>query len=381
MASTKCKLGSYIELRENTNADLSYGIPDVRGVNNLKELMPTKADLNGRDLSKFQIVYPGEFVFNHRTSRNGSKFSIAYNDGAKPIICTEDYVVFRIKPECEKELSARWLYIFFNRPEFDRYVITNSWGSSTEFYNWEDVQAVELELPPYPAQQKYVDIYNAMLANQQSYEHGLADLKLVCDAYIENLGKKTVPEKIGRYLIPCDDRNEIGLSVDFVRGLSVSKQVITTKANMNGVSLSNYKLFPPKAIAYVSDTSRRGDKMSLGFNDSENTYLVSSISTVFKTNEEHLLPEYLMLFFCRDEFDRYARFHSWGSARETFDWDEMCCVEIPVPDIKIQQDIVDIFKAYNARKEIAEKLKAQIQNICPILIKGSIEEGMRTNEA
>lgn len=381
MASTKCKLGSYIELRENTNADLSYGIPDVRGVNNLKELMPTKADLNGRDLSKFQIVYPGEFVFNHRTSRNGSKFSIAYNDGAKPIICTEDYVVFRIKPECEKELSARWLYMFFNRPEFDRYVITNSWGSSTEFYNWEDVQAVELELPPYPVQQKYVDIYNAMLANQQSYEHGLADLKLVCDAYIENLGKRTVPEKIGRYLISCDDRNEIGLSVDFVRGLSVSKQVITTKANMNGVSLSNYKLFPPKAIAYVSDTSRRGDKMSLGFNDSENTYLVSSISTVFKTDEEQLLPEYLMLFFCRDEFDRYARFHSWGSARETFDWDEMCCVEIPVPDIKIQQDIVDIFKAYNARKEIAEKLKAQIQNICPILIKGSIEEGMRTNEA
>lgn len=381
MASTKCKLGSYIELRENTNADLSYGISDVRGVNNLKELMPTKADLNGRDLSKFQIVYPGEFVFNHRTSRNGSKFSIAYNDGAKPVICTEDYVVFRIKPECEKELSARWLYMFFNRPEFDRYVITNSWGSSTEFYNWEDVQAVELELPPYPAQQKYVDIYNAMLANQQSYEHGLADLKLVCDAYIENLGKKTVPEKIGRYLIPCDGRNEIGLSVDFVRGLSVSKQVITTKANMNGVSLSNYKLFPQKAIAYVSDTSRRGDKMSLGFNDSENTYLVSSISTVFKTNEEHLLPEYLMLFFCRDEFDRYARFHSWGSARETFDWDEMCDVEIPVPDIKIQQDIVDIFKAYNARKEIAEKLKAQIQNICPILIKGSIEEGMRTNEA
>ena len=381
MALTKCKLGTYIELRENVNTDLTYGVPDVRGVNNLKELMPTKADLNGRDLSKFQIVYPDEFVFNHRTSRNGSKFSIAYNDGAKPIICTEDYVVFRIKPECEKELSARWLYMFFNRPEFDRYVITNSWGSSTEFYNWEDVQAVELELPPYSVQQKYVDIYNAMLANQQSYEHGLADLKLVCDAYIENLGKKTPPKAIGRYLIPCDDRNDVGLSVDFVRGLSVSKQVITTKANMNGVSLTSYKLFPPESIAYVADTSRRGDKVSLGFNDSENTYLVSSISTVFKTDKAHLLPEYLMLFFCRDEFDRYARFHSWGSAREPFDWDEMCNVEIPVPDIEIQQDIVNIFKAYNTRKEIAAKLKAQIQNLCPILIKGSIEEAMKTDEA
>ena len=381
MGLNKCRLGTFIELRENTNDDLSYGVSDVRGVNNLKELMSTKSDLNGRDLSKFQIVYPGEFVFNHRTSRNGSKFSIAYNDGSKPIICTEDYVVFRIKPECEKELSARWLYMFFNRPEFDRYVITNSWGSSTEFYNWEDVRAIELELPSYAIQQKYVAIYNAMLANQKSYERGLEDLKLVCDAYIEKLREKSPITEIGRYLTPCEQRNDIGLSVDFVRGLSVSKQVITTKANMDGVSLTSYKLFPPKAIAYVADTSRRGDKMSLGFNDSQDTYLVSSISTVFKTDENYLLPEYLMLFFCRDEFDRYARFHSWGSARETFDWDEMCSVEIPVPDVTIQQDIVDIFKAYNTRKGIAETLKNQIQNICPILIKGSIEEAQKTDEA
>lgn len=381
MGLNKCRLGTFIELRENTNDDLSYGVSDVRGVNNLKELMSTKSDLNGRDLSKFQIVYPGEFVFNHRTSRNGSKFSIAYNDGSKPIICTEDYVVFRIKPECEKELSARWLYMFFNRPEFDRYVITNSWGSSTEFYNWEDVRAIELELPSYAIQQKYVAIYNAMLANQKSYERGLEDLKLVCDAYIEKLREKSPITEIGRYLTPCEQRNDIGLSVNFVRGLSVSKQVITTKANMDGVSLTSYKLFPPKAIAYVADTSRRGDKMSLGFNDSQDTYLVSSISTVFKTDENYLLPEYLMLFFCRDEFDRYARFHSWGSARETFDWDEMCSVEIPVPDVTIHQDIVDIFKAYNTRKGIAETLKNQIQNICPILIKGSIEEAQKTDEA
>lgn len=377
MGLSKYKLGKFIELRVNTNADLRYGIPDVRGVNNLKMLMATKADLNGRDLSKFQIVYPGEFVFNHRTSRNGSKFSIAYNDGNQPVICTEDYVVFRIKPEFAQKLLSRWLYMFFNRPEFDRYVITNSWGSSTEFYNWEDIQEIELELPPLPIQQKYVDIYNAMLANQQSYERGMKDLKLVCDAYIENLRKHTPAKTLEQYLIPCEQRNDIGLSVDAVRGLSVAKQVITTKANMDGVSLSNYKLFPPKAIAYVADTSRRGDKMSLGFNDSEDTYLVSSISTVFQTDEDYLLPEYLMLFFCRDEFDRYARYHSWGSARETFDWDEMQSVEIPVPDVKIQQDIVDIFKAYNTRKKIAEKLKNQVQNICPILIKGSIEEAGR----
>ena len=82
-----------------------------------------------------------------------------------------------------------------------------------------------------------------------------------------------------------------------------------------------------------------------------------------------------MLFLTRTEFDRYARFHSWGSARETFDWDEMCNVEIPIPDIKVQKAIAEVFAVYNARKRINEQLKAQIKDICPILIKGSLEEG------
>ena len=197
MALTKSKLGSYIELHGETNASLIFGSDDVRGVNNLKLLMQTKADMNGRDLSKFQIVYPGEFVFNHRTSRNGSKFSIAYNDGEKAIICTEDYVVFRIREDAKQVLAAEWLYMFFNRSEFDRYVITNSWGSSTEFYNWEDLCEVELDLPPFPVQQKFVNIYKSMVANQQSYERGLEDLKLVCDGYIEDLRRKMSSTRLG----------------------------------------------------------------------------------------------------------------------------------------------------------------------------------------
>jgi type I restriction enzyme S subunit len=368
------KLGDYIELREETNATLTFGVESVRGVNNLKKLMPTKADLNGRDLAKFQIVYPGEFVFNHRTSRNGSKFSIAYNDGDIPVICTEDYVVFRIKEEAKQFLLAEWLYMYFNRTEFDRYVIANSWGSSTEFYNWEDICAVEFDLPPLPVQQKYVDIYNAMVANQQSYERGLEDLKLVCDGYIEDLRRKMPCEKIGKYLVESDRRNDLNLSVEYVRGLAASKAMIPTKANMDGVSLSSYKLAIPGQIAYVPDTSRRGDKISLALNDTDNPVLVSSISVVFGTDAKRLLPEYLMLFLTRPEFDRYARFNSWGSARETFNFSDMCDVQIPIPDIKIQESIAEIYKVYIQRKEINERLKAQIKGICPILIKGSMEE-------
>ena len=374
MALTKCRLGDHLELREVTNSDFEFGLDDVRGVNNLKQLMPTKADISDRDLAKFQIVYPGEFVFNHRTSRNGSKFSIAYNDGDKAVICTEDYVVFRIKEESKQTVLAEWLYMYFNRPEFDRYVITNSWGSSTEFYNWEDICAVELNLPPYPVQWKYVAIYKAMLANQQSYERGLEDLKLVCDGYIEDLRRKMLCKEIGPYLSESDLRNDIGLTVDSVRGLTTSKELIPTKADMDGVGLSNYKVVKPGQIAYVPDTSRRGGKISLGFNDTKETFLVSSISIVFETKRKFLLPEYLMLFLTRREFDRYARFNYWGSARETFDWSEMCGVKIPIPDIKIQKAIADIYSVYITRKRINEQLKTQIRDICPILIKGAMGE-------
>ena len=378
MGLTKYNFGDLLELTNQKNSDGKYGEDDAIGVNIDKIIQPMRGQITEKDFTKFHLVPPQHFAYNPRGSR---KLGIGFNDTHNTSIITFNDNVFRIKDSAKDILLPTYLFMYLCRKEWDRYAEFISWGSSTEVFDWTYFCGETIQLPDISIQQKYVNVYNAMLANQKSYERGLEDLKLVCDAYIEKLRETSPITAIGRYLTPCEQRNDIGLSVDFVRGLSVSKQVITTKANMDGVSLTSYKLFPPKAIAYVADTSRRGDKMSLGFNDSQDTYLVSSISTVFKTDENYLLPEYLMLFFCRDEFDRYARFHSWGSARETFDWDEMCSVEIPVPDVTIQQDIVDIFKAYNTRKGIAEKLKNQIQNICPILIKGSIEEAQKTDEA
>lgn len=377
MALTKYCLGDLLELLEHTNENMDFGINDVRGVNNLKHFITTKADMNGRDLSKFQIVKPGEFVFNHRTSRNGSKFSIAYNDGDSPVICTEDYVVFRVKPNCEKTLIAYWLYLYFNRSEFDRYVITNSWGSSTEFYNWEDLCSIEIHLPDYPIQKKYVDIYLAMVANQKSYERGLEDLRIVFEGYLDNLQKKCAQESIGPYIRKIEDQNPLlKYGVESVKGISIEKSFIDTKADMTGVNLKPYLVVNPGEFAYVPVTSRNGGKISLALNESEETYICSSSYVAFKiVDTDKLLPQYLMLFFSRSEFNRYARFHSWGSARETFDWDEMCNVEIPIPDIDIQKAITELYTVYLQRQKINERLNAQIKDICPILIKGSLEEG------
>lgn len=373
MALSKYCLGQLIELTTETNAQHTYGPDDVRGMTITKQIIPTKADVSAADLSKYLVIHPREFVFNPRT--HGKHIGFGYNDTNDSFIISWNNVGFRVRNEMRETVLPEYLFLHFNRNEWDREACYRSWGSSTEVFSWDALCEMQLDLPSLPVQQKYVDIYKAMVANQQSYEHGLEDLKMVCDGYIEDLRRKMPPIKIGTYLIESDRRNDIDLTLDAVRGLATSKAMIPTKADMNGVSLDSYKVVQPGQIAYVPDTSRRGDKISLGFNDSQESYLVSSISTVFETNTDYLLPEYLMLFLTRTEFDRYARFHSWGSARETFDWSEMCDVQIPIPDIKVQKAIAEIYAVYISRKRINEQLKDQIRDICPILIKGSLEEG------
>lgn len=377
MGLTKCRLGEYVELCNVCNDDLHYGINDVRGVNNLKQLMSTKADLNGRDLSKFQIVNPGEFVFNHRTSRNGSKFSIAYHDGGKPVICTEDYVIFKIRDDCKAFLNARWLYMYFNRPEFDRYVITNSWGSSTEFYNWDDINSIELDLPPLPIQQKYVDVYNAMLANQKSYERGLEDLKLVCDAYIEDLRRKMPCEKIGKYIEECNEKNENN-TITLFQGINVEH--VFTEPKRIAEDSENGSVVRNGQFAFNKVMKAHNTKLPIALREGPDCVVSNSYQVFEVIKKEKLLPKYLLIWLNRDETQRYAGFISFGTTRDIFTFEDMGEIFIPIPDIKIQRSIVDIFSCYQKRWEINEKLKSQIKNICPILIKGSIEEARKIKE-
>lgn len=372
MALIKYKLGSLITQSELRNSDNAYTVESVVGLSTQKQTIKTKADMEGVSLTSYKLMPPHYFAYVPDTSRRGDKISLALNTTAETFLVSSISVVFSVSRS--DILLTDYLFMYFNRPEFDRYARFNSWGSARETFDWSEMCDIDIELPPIEIQQKYVDIYNAMLANQRDYENGLEDLKLACDAFIEKLMKEFPHKKIGEYLILSEARNDMGLSADYVRGLAVSKVMISTKANMDGVGLNNYKIVPPDYIAYVPDTSRRGDKVSMGLNDTKDTYLVSSISTVFTTEKNTLLPEYLMMFFCRSEFDRYARFHSWGSARETFDWSEMCDVRIPIPKIEIQQNIVNIFNAYSLRKEINEQLKTQIRGLCPILIRGSLDE-------
>lgn len=170
-------------------------------------------------------------------------------------------------------------------------------------------------------------------------------------------------KKLERYIRPVEQRNSDGaLGESSLYGISVTKEFIITHANLVGVSFNSYKVVEPRQFAYIPDTSRRGDKIAISLNTLGERIIVSSICTVFEIiDEEQLLPEYLILWFMRPEFDRYARFMSNGSAREVFDWECMCGVELPVPSISEQRKIVQEYQAVTKRIELLKKINSKLE--------------------
>lgn len=368
MGLSKYSIGQLIELTSETNSGNEFGPKDVRGMTITKQIIPTKADVSTTDLRKFLVIRPKDFIFNPRT--HGKHIGFGYNDTNDSFIISWNNIGFRVKKEKNNIVLPEYLFLHFNRSEWDREACYRSWGSSTEVFTWEALCEMKLDLPDLPTQQKYVDIYKAMVANQQSYERGLEDLKLVCDGYIEDLRRKMPCEKIGQYIEQRNARNK-DKSNEFVVGLSTKKEFREAQSRVNKDDLGNYKFVEPEEFAFVPTTDT-WKVLAFALNKFARTVVVSPIYEVFVVDKNKLVPEYLSIWLSRNEFDRYARFNSWGSARENFSFEDMCDVQIPIPDINVQKTIAKIYAAYTMRKQINEQLKLQIKSICPILIKGSL---------
>lgn len=166
--------------------------------------------------------------------------------------------------------------------------------------------------------------------------------------------------RLGDYISEMSIRNR-ELKVANLLGLSIEKKFIPSIANTIGTDMSVYKIVTPKQFAYVPVTSRNGDKITVALYDGEEPAIISQAYTIFEiVDREMLLPEYLMMWFRRPEFDRYARFHSHGSAREVFDWDELCNVQLPIPTITLQREIVEEYETLSRRILLNEQM---IQNL------------------
>ena len=183
-------------------------------------------------------------------------------------------------------------------------------------------------------------------------------------------------KRLGDYIREVDVRNR-DLEVKKLLGVSVSKEFMPSIANTIGTDMSSYKVVEPRQFVYIADTSRRGDKIAIALLEEDDKVIVSSIYTVFEVkNKQELLPEYLMMWFRRPVFDRYARFKSHGSAREIFSWEEMCDVELPVPSIEQQQKIVSEYEAVTRRIRLNEQIIAKLEETAQILYRKMFVDGI-----
>lgn len=374
MALSKYRLGDLLVRNSEVNETLQYGATDVRGLLNSKGISNTKADIDKRDLSKFLVVRPGGFVFNHRVH---DKLGLGYNTSKNVYLFTNDYVAFYVKPEVSDTiLLPDYLYMWYLRPEFDRYMLFKTYGSATLFFSWDNMCELEISLPDITVQRKFVNIYKTMVANQQSYERGLEDLKIVLDAQIDNV-KHTAPRKpVGELLREVDERNSDG-EIKSVQGINISKQFMPSIADVNGVDLRKYKLVRKGQFAFSGMQTGRDECIRIALCDTEEPIIISPAYTVFEVNDKSVVPEYLMIWFLRKESDRRGWFMSDSSIRTNLDLDRLFEIEIPIPEEKVQQSIMELYAVYIARRRISNRLKMQIKDICPILIKGSLTESER----
>ena len=369
MSASKVKwvrLGEYIEPFDKRNTDGKHY--PFYGINKDKSFMPTVADTNNLDNSKYKVVSNGDFVFSGMQTGRDVCIRVALYDKDKPIVISPAYTTFRVKDY--SAILPQYLFIQFNRFEMDRYGWFLSDGSIRSNLDWDRFCDVEIPLPSIEAQQELVDTYNGLKSLVEQNEALIEPLSKACEAFVADCKSKYPEVQLGEYIEPCDERNSEGkYTLEDVRGISILKELIFTKADMKEVSLSPYLLLKPKEFSYVTVTSRNGGKISLAMNDTEKTYLVSSSYVNFRSKDANkLLPEYLYLILNRSEFDRYARFNSWGSARETFDWCELCRVKMPLPPIEVQRSIVNLYNCLEEAKKIASQTRAQLKTFCPALV-------------
>lgn len=359
------RIGKHLRLVDVRNRDLT--VTNLLGINIEKRFLPSVADVSETDLSRYKVIKKNQFAFSPMQVGRDETIRVALFPYDTPAIITSAYLVFEIIDT--SILLPEFLMMYFKRPETNRYGWFISDGSVRSSLEWERFCDIEIPIPAPEIQKKNVALYSGMLEKQGTYERSIADLEMICDSYLENLKKKHPSIKISPYLREVDDRN-VEFGADRVKGVSTSKVLIETAANLEGVGFSGYKLVQTGQFVFVPDTSRRGEKIALAMN-TDKACLVSSIYTVFEiTDQSKILPEFLFLWLKRSEFDRYARFHSIGSAREVFDWEDMCEVKIPIPDLEAQRAIIAVHHALEKRKTIAQKLNEVLAPLCPVLIQG-----------
>ncbi len=366
MGLTEYRLGELIERRNERNGE--NGSRNVKGISVLKQFRDISPKVNIDNIASYKVCRPGDFAF-VQTTAHEKVFAYAYNDTGENIIVSSVNEVFYVVDE--ERLCPEYLRMYFNRPEFDRYARFHSTGSVREVFSFADLCNVKIPVPPIEIQRKYVRVYTAMTEHQRNLSRGLDDLRLVCDMYIEDLRRKIPCERIGDYIRAVNEKN-IGNAVTLFQGVTVEHEF--SEPTRIAEDTENGNIVRTGQFAFNKVMKSHNTKLPIALRDGPDCVVSNSYQVFEVVDKEKLLPEYLMLWLNRAETQRYAGFISIGTTRDIFSFADLCEIRIPIPDMKIQRSIANIYTAYQKRKSLSERLKALIKDACPVLIKGATDE-------
>ncbi len=387
MKLNKQRIGDFIEVYNKRCEISNLTVNDISGINRDKEFFEPSKQV-GANTSKYKVVPPDYFACNLMHVGRDVVLPISMNHSENNKIVSPAYTVFKVTDE--SIILKEYFFMLLKSDEKDRFFWFNTDSSIREGLEWEVFCDIEIELPTIEIQKKYVSVYKSMLKNQEVYEKGLEDLKLVCDATIEKLrremlskeiqGNLYIQKPVGELIKYIDERNEDGGIIRFF-GININKEFMPTVANINNVDATKYKVVKRNRFVFSGMQTGRDRTIRVALFSEDEPIIVSPAYTTFEIKDEKfLMPEYLFMLFSRDESDRYGWFISDSSVRANLDLDRFEEITFIIPPIKIQKSIVGIYNAYITRMEINERLKEQIKDICPILIKGSLEEVAKSEE-
>lgn len=356
------RLGDYIEQFRQKCAN-NKAI--VSGVDINKRFIPTRANLDGTDISGYYLVPPTFFACNLMHIGRDERIPIAYNDTDKDLVVTSAYYVFHIKQDKCDEILNEYLYIIFSNKEIDR--LTWFYTDSSIRGNLKENRFLDIKmpLPSVTEQQKVVNAWRAFREIKEQNEAKAAPLMQLCQSYIQELKHKYPMREIGAYIEECNLRNdEAKYNALQLKGVTSGGVFDVTKAKVQDLDFSNYKVVKKNDFAYNPSRINIG---SIALSTAD-VCIISPMYIVFHVSEDIIIPEYLALWFRRTEFQRSTLFFASGSVRDTFGYKEMCNVKIPLPPIEVQQAIVNIYKCANEAKQIAEEADRLSREVCPALL-------------
>lgn len=364
MKESKCKIGSFIILVDERNMK-GYDYP-VLGINKDKTFMPTAANMAGIDTSKYKIVRKGTFVFSGMQTGRDVCIRIGLYNEDMPALVSPAYTTFRL--DTEKGIVPEFFFLNFNREESDRYGAFISDSSVRANLDWNRFLEIEIPLPSLAEQQKVVNAWKALREIKEQNEEIAAPLMQVCQSYIQELKHKYESVEIGPYIEPCDERNKACIyGESLLRGVTSEGKFDASKAKTEGLKFDNYKVVNKGDFAYNPSRINLGSIALCEMNKC----IISPMYVVFKIKTDAsigLLSEYLNLWFRRTEFQRSTLFFAAGSVRDTFDFNAMQNVRIPLPPLSVQQAIVNIYNCANEAKKIAAEADRMCREVCPALI-------------